>query len=107
MKSVLQTLKEMVIKAIEQSFTDVLIYAEKVPQSGSKNCFGVTIKEVEQKPLLKGRREHGLLFVWSIKTFWKKEQKWKAQKKQNSYMMCLLWWDKRKISFSLEKCVIL
>ena len=57
MKTVLQTLKEMVIKAIEQNFTDVLIYGEEVPQKGSKNCFGVTIKQVEQKPLLKGRRE--------------------------------------------------
>ena len=33
MKSVLQTLKEMVIKTMEQSFTGILIYAEKVPQN--------------------------------------------------------------------------
>ena len=56
-KGVLQTLKEMVIKAIEKQFPDSAVYGEEVPQKGNLNCFGVTIKCVEQKPLLKGRRE--------------------------------------------------
>ena len=56
-KGVLQIIKEMVIKTITEQFEQSEVYGEEVPQKGNKNCFGVTVKSVEQKPLLKGRRE--------------------------------------------------
>lgn len=56
-KGILQIIKEMVIKTIAEQFEQNEVYGEEVAQRGSKNCFGVTVKSVEQKPLLKGRRE--------------------------------------------------
>ena len=56
-KGILQIIKEIVIKTIAEQFEQSEVYGEEVPQNGSKNCFGVSVKSVEQKPLLKGRRE--------------------------------------------------
>ncbi len=81
MKSVLQTLKEMVIKTMEQSFTGILIYAEKVPQNGNSHCFGVTIKSVEQKPLLKGRREQWITICVEYQNYLEKRPKAESTEK--------------------------
>ena len=105
MKSVLQTLKEMVIKAIEQSFTDVLIYAEKVPQSGSKNCFGVTIKEVEQKPLLTGRREQWITICVEYQNFLEKRTKMEStEKAEQLYDVLALVGQKENQFFAGKMC---
>lgn len=74
-KGILQTLKETVIKAIAQQFCDADVYAEEVPQKGNKNCFGVTIKCVEQKPLLKGRREQWITIHVEYKNMSEKREK--------------------------------
>ncbi|MEY8320759.1 DUF6838 family protein [Lachnospiraceae bacterium 46-61] len=84
-KGVLQILKEMVIKAIEKQFPDSTVYGEEVPQKGSANCFGVTIKSVEQKPLLKGRREQWITICAEYKN--QTQKRVKLQSTQNAEML--------------------
>lgn len=80
-KGVLQIIKEMVIKTITEQFEQSEVYGEEVPQKGNKNCFGVTVKSVEQKPLLKGRREQWITINVEYRNDEEKRAKTESTKK--------------------------
>ena len=84
-RGILQTVKEMVMKAIKEEFCDIAVYGEEVAQKGDKKCFGVSIKSVEQKALLGGRREQWI----SIKVEYREgvEKRAKAESVEKAEML--------------------